>query len=101
MEKLVPKQEALPQRLKPPSKQCIYRSAEALRHPKAKPEPKPKAKSKGKSKGERQKAKGKSKNLAGRFHGIPPLRKKRARMGQPSAPIGQQRQDQLRPAGRE
>jgi hypothetical protein len=34
VEKLVSKQKAFPQRLKPHSKQCTYRSAEALRHPK-------------------------------------------------------------------
>ena len=33
---LVPQQKALPQRLKPRSKQRVYRSAEALRHPKNK-----------------------------------------------------------------
>ena len=34
-EKLTPAQKACPQRLKPHSKQCSYRSAEALRHPKS------------------------------------------------------------------
>jgi len=35
--KIAPNQEALPQRLKPRSEQCTYRSAEALRHPKTTP----------------------------------------------------------------
>src|SRR5260370_41813174 len=34
-EKVVSEQEPRPQRLKPHSKQCSYRSAEALRHPKS------------------------------------------------------------------
>jgi len=35
-ESQIPAQKARPQRLKPHSRQCIYRSAEALRHPKSK-----------------------------------------------------------------
>jgi hypothetical protein len=34
-EKVASRQEPRPQRLKPHSKQCSYRSAEALRHPKS------------------------------------------------------------------
>jgi hypothetical protein len=34
-EKVVSGQESRPQRLKPDSKQCTYRSSEALRHPKS------------------------------------------------------------------
>jgi hypothetical protein len=37
-EKLIPAQKVRPQWLKPHSKQCSYRSAEALRHPKIKRE---------------------------------------------------------------
>ena len=36
-ERLAPRQEAVPRRLKPHSKRCTNRSAEALRHPKARP----------------------------------------------------------------
>jgi hypothetical protein len=38
-EKVIFGQKALPQRLKPHSKQCTYRSAEALRHPKSRTTP--------------------------------------------------------------
>jgi hypothetical protein len=34
-EKIIPERSLRPQRLKPHSKQCSYRSAEALRHPKS------------------------------------------------------------------
>jgi hypothetical protein len=56
---------AVPQRLKPHSRQGGYRSGEPLRHPKAK-------------------SKANAKTFGGRYRGIPPLRKKRARMGHPS-----------------
>jgi hypothetical protein len=38
-EKVVPERELCPQRLKPHSKQCSYRNAEALRHPKSRATP--------------------------------------------------------------
>jgi len=38
-EKVFPEREFLPQRLKPHSKQCTYRSAKALRHPKSRAKP--------------------------------------------------------------